>query len=113
MGKLPDKLYVVAEKKAGFTDNPKSRIWTLSPLPEIPGWETDGGYPDYGLRKERAIEIARRYNLHEEMLSALMTIKDLKMYADEEGYADLTFMGCEEAFEKVSAAIEKANGKQP
>ena len=36
--------------------------WTLSWLPDMPGWETDGGRPEYGLPRHVAEELAAAWN---------------------------------------------------
>ena len=56
---LPDKLYVVAVEASDYAEKD---IWTVSAYPDLPGWETDGGFDGYGLPKALAEEIARRYN---------------------------------------------------
>jgi hypothetical protein len=56
---LPEKLYVVAYQS---DDDPLDTVWTVSDDPEACGWETDGGCEGYGLTKEVALEIVRRYN---------------------------------------------------
>lgn len=45
--------------------NPRSEpadIWTVSPDPEVEGWETDSGYPGYGLPGAVAEHLAALHN---------------------------------------------------
>lgn len=53
-------------------------VWTISPSPDKCGWETDSGYPGYGLPKGWAEEIARRYNLVAEAAEAARGVVENK-----------------------------------
>lgn len=63
MPEFPERLYVTHGRwfEEGHP-NPEYEIWTLSAIPNEPGWETDSGCSGYGLTKALADEIARRYN---------------------------------------------------
>lgn len=52
--------YVVAQWP-DMTD-PEDTVWTVSRDPNVPGWNTDGGYPGYGLTKADAEELAQAAN---------------------------------------------------
>jgi hypothetical protein len=41
---------------------PEERVWTVSRDPDRPGWETDGGYPGYGLTRAEAEELVAAAN---------------------------------------------------
>lgn len=57
----PQALYAVAGTDCG--DEPEKKIgWTLSWLPDMPGWETDGGREEYGLPRHVAEELAAAWN---------------------------------------------------
>lgn len=60
----PKTLHVVAEVIR--PDNKEDNIYTVSPNPNEPGWNTDSSYPGYGLPKFVAEEIVRRWNLVQE-----------------------------------------------
>jgi len=84
MPKFPDKLYVPQDYdhyarvdwgELSFSDEayvnnnyvPGRRFaYTISSSPEAQGWENDAGCDNYGLPKELAEEIVRRYNAFEE-----------------------------------------------
>lgn len=51
--------YVVAYSKDA---DPEEEVWTLSLDPDKTGWETDCGYPGYGLTKETADFLAAAAN---------------------------------------------------
>jgi hypothetical protein len=53
------KLYVVSHRPDA---DPLHLVWTVSPRPDGPGWETDGGFWGYGLPRSVAEEICRRWN---------------------------------------------------
>lgn len=53
------KVYVVKEAK---DDAYAPNIYTLSPVTDQTGWETDGGYEGYGLPKELAEIYAKAIN---------------------------------------------------
>lgn len=56
------KWYVVCDPKSLYQNDPEAHIWTLSRSPREPGWETDGGYGNYGLLRADAEELARAAN---------------------------------------------------
>jgi len=43
--------------------DPEAQIWTLSEDPAKTGWETDNGFPGYGLTKAKAELLANAANL--------------------------------------------------
>lgn len=53
-----ERLYVVAWEGADEEDE----VWTVSPWPDEPGWETDTACPGYGLPKEVAEAIVSAWN---------------------------------------------------
>jgi len=55
---IPAKLYVFPDP----VSFPDETVYTVSNGPGAPGWITDSGYDDYGLPREIAMEIVRRYN---------------------------------------------------
>jgi hypothetical protein len=55
------KWYVVVDSWAR-EENYDNAIWTVSDKPDEPGWETDSGYPSYGLLKAEAEELANAAN---------------------------------------------------
>lgn len=74
--------------------------WTISPRPDRPGWETDGGNESYGLPRAVAEDLARRLvatdpgaSMVKRLLAAEPTlppeIEDMTMvYTDDERAAD-------------------------
>lgn len=52
--------YVVAYERDDI--EPGDKIWTLSKDPKVTGWNTDCGFPGYGLLKEDAEELANAAN---------------------------------------------------
>jgi hypothetical protein len=42
--------------------DPEEKVWTVSPWADDTGWETDGGFPGYGLKKAQAQELADAAN---------------------------------------------------
>lgn len=53
------RVYVVAYRA---DLNPDDAVWTLSDDPSRPGWETDSGWPGYGLTKAVAEAYAAAIN---------------------------------------------------
>jgi hypothetical protein len=49
-------------ERAGLRDDSEAWVWTVSRHPLNPGWNTDGGYPGYGLSKEDAEFLAAAAN---------------------------------------------------
>ena len=49
--------YVVVDENC-TEPTPDEKVWTLSRNPKRPGWETDCGFPGYGLTKADAEELA-------------------------------------------------------
>jgi hypothetical protein len=59
------KWYVVSERDSDSNDDQNTSgdlVWTLSRDPRTPGWNTDSGFPGYGLSKTDADELARAAN---------------------------------------------------
>jgi hypothetical protein len=54
--------FVVADEYCG-DPSPEELVWTVSKNPKITGWNTDSGYPGYGLTKADAEELAFAANL--------------------------------------------------
>ncbi len=54
-----------------YTNDERDNVWTVSPDPNETGWETDSGFPGYGLSKADAEYICRAVNSHEGLVSAL------------------------------------------
>jgi hypothetical protein len=52
------RLYVVCDRHTSYRDDPGAKIWTLSETLEDTGWETDSGFPGYGLTRAMAEYIA-------------------------------------------------------
>ena len=61
------KWFVTVDKYSSHIDEPEARVWTVSKDPNNDGWETDGGYPGYGLPKKDAEELANAGNRIEEL----------------------------------------------
>lgn len=59
--------YVVCHRLAE-DPQPDDEIWTLSRDPDQPGWNTDCGFPGYGLTKADAQELAEAANAFAIML---------------------------------------------
>lgn len=53
--------YVVVDKYCS-DPSPQNNVWTVSRDPKNTGWETDCGYPGYGLTKAEATELADAAN---------------------------------------------------
>jgi hypothetical protein len=67
----PERLYVVVDRiNADPADEPLNNraVWTLSPWPDEPGWETDCATKGYGLPRAVADLIAAAYNETQERL---------------------------------------------
>lgn len=56
------KWYVTVNENSDHADDPDVRVWTVSRDPDDTGWETDGGFPGYGLTKHDAEELANAAN---------------------------------------------------
>ena len=65
------KWYVTVNKNSDHADDPDVRVWTVSRDPDDTGWETDGGFPGYGLTKHDAEELANAANRVEKLEVAL------------------------------------------
>jgi hypothetical protein len=52
-------VYVVTEDGSG-----RDGTFTLSDLPDVPGWDTDSGYPGYGMDRAVAESYAEAINTH-------------------------------------------------
>lgn len=60
-GRVRMTWYVVCDESA-FEPADDERLWTLSRDPTKTGWNTDGGYPGYGLTKADAQKLADAAN---------------------------------------------------
>lgn len=58
---MSDRWHVVVDPMCKYP-SPEKAIWTLSCDPNIPGWNTDGGYEGYGLAKDIADFLAESAN---------------------------------------------------
>jgi hypothetical protein len=65
------KWYVTVDKYCSHCDEPDAHVWTVSRDPNDTGWETDSGYPGYGLTKHDAEELANAANRVEQLETAL------------------------------------------
>ena len=70
------KWFVTVDKYSSHIDEPDARVWTVSKDANSDGWETDGGYPGYGLLKKDAEELANAANRIEKLEAALREIVD-------------------------------------
>jgi len=82
--------YVVRDEDCSYDiDDPKPEVWTLSLDPKEPGWDTDSGYPGYGLTKALAEELANAAN------AAWVKEQEAKepfiYHVDENGYITVNF----------------------
>jgi hypothetical protein len=68
------KWFVTVDKYSDHIDEPEARVWTVSKDPNNDGWETDGGYPGYGLPKKDAEELANAANRIEKLEATLREI---------------------------------------
>lgn len=59
--KANPRWFVVCDKDSD--QDPEGRIWTVSHSANEPGWNTDSGFPGYGLTKKEADELAFGANL--------------------------------------------------
>jgi len=61
---MSERWYVVADDDAGaaYLGDPDMQIWTVSKHPRECGWETDGGFPGYGLTRADAEFLATAAN---------------------------------------------------
>ena len=69
------KWFVVADEYRSQPDDPENCVWTLSRNPDEIGWETDSGFPGYGLLKKDAEELAGAANRIEKLEAALRQIE--------------------------------------
>ena len=62
---VPQHWHVVGQDKSRYMEplEPNARVWTVSADPTRTGWNTDSGYPGYGLLKTQAEELASAANL--------------------------------------------------
>lgn len=87
--KLPDKLHVPDPEKdrhypfdySVFYDDPEQAdrydfVFTVSPVPDRAGWETDSGTEGYGIPRKLAEEIAFRYNDFPAMLRVVEAARE-------------------------------------
>ena len=87
--KLPDKLHVPDPEAdrhypfdySVFYDDPERAdrydfVFTVSPVPDRAGWETDSGTEGYGIPRKLAEEIAFRYNDFPAMLRVVEAARE-------------------------------------
>lgn len=75
--------YAVADKDG----NPDKAIWTLSTDPNELGWETDSGFPGYGLFKAEAEFLAQAANEKLERMESQIGEKPEPAYRLADGHA--------------------------
>ena len=92
-----------------YTNDERDNVWTVSPDPNETGWETDSGFPGYGLSKADAEYICRAVNSHEGLVEAvriaLLVIEDMHHRAGFHGNEQGRYL-------EIKEALKAADGEE-